>query len=369
MHMKKVLIALMLFLVAFAAIPADAKPYTRNVAVVVYKNAEPLDWTGPFEVWNDAASFGESNGEEAFHVYVVSKTTEPLNAQGLQVVPNYSIANAPKPDVLIIPGGQSSNLTNDPEFFAWTEKAAEEAEIVQTVCTGALVLAKAGMLDNLEVTTWYGAIRYLRDSYPKVTVKDGRRFIDNGRIVTTAGISAGIDGSLHLVARLLGRRVADQVARYMEYHWTPEPYLAVNYRFLNPSTDDQGRLMQSAEMQREEKNFQAAADIYRSILEKSPDAGAAWFALARTLRDLDDHPGAAAAYVRAANNAQDEHHKAHALYNAACEYTLAGSIDEAVASLQKAVASGFVDSDQISHDPDLARLRTDKRVQGLFAAK
>ncbi|MGZ7079425.1 MAG: DJ-1/PfpI family protein, partial [Thermoanaerobaculia bacterium] len=211
--MKRILIVLMLFLVAFAA-SADPKPYTRNVAVVVYKDAEPLDWTGPFEVWNDAASFGSANGKDAFHVYIVSKTTEPLNAQGLQVVPNYSIENAPKPDVLIIPGGPSNNLTDDPAFYAWTKKAAEEAEVVQTVCTGAFVIAKTGMLDNLEVTTWYGAIGHLREDFPRVTVKDGRRFIDNGRIVTTAGISAGIDGSLHLVARLLGRRVADQVAQY-----------------------------------------------------------------------------------------------------------------------------------------------------------
>ncbi|MGZ8851561.1 MAG: DJ-1/PfpI family protein, partial [Thermoanaerobaculia bacterium] len=300
--MKNILIALMLFLVAFTALAAE-KPYTRNVAVVVYENAEPLDWAGPFEVWNDAASFGASNGKDGFHVYIVSKTTEPLNSQGLQVVPNYSIENAPKPDVLIIPGGQSSNLTNDPAFFAWTKKAAEEAEIVQTVCTGALVLARAGMLDNLEVTTWYGAIGYLRDTYPKVTVKNGRRFVDNGKIVTTAGISAGIDGSLHLVARLLGRRVADQVARYMEYHWTPEPYLSVDYRYLNPSTDEQGRLMQSAEMQRDDKNFKAAAEVYRSIVKSEPENGAAWFELGRTLRELDDHAGAANAYVRAAQGA------------------------------------------------------------------
>ncbi|MGZ7041626.1 MAG: DJ-1/PfpI family protein, partial [Thermoanaerobaculia bacterium] len=265
--MKRILIVLMLFVVAFTA-SADPKPYTRNVAVVVYKDAEPLDWTGPFEVWNDAASFGSANGKDAFHVYIVSKTTEPLNAQGLQVVPNYSIENAPKPDVLIIPGGPSNHLTDDPAFFAWTKKAAEEAEVVQTVCTGAFVIAKTGMLDNLEVTTWYGAISHLRDEFPRVTVKDGRRFIDNGRIVTTAGISAGIDGSLHLVARLLGRRVADQVAQYMEYHWTPESYLSANYKYLNPSTDANGRLMQSADMQREEKNYPEATKIYRALLKE-----------------------------------------------------------------------------------------------------
>jgi len=141
--MKRILTAVMLFLVAFTA-TAATKPYTRNVAVIVYKDAEPLDWTGPFEVWNDAGSFGSANGEKAFNVYIVSKTDEPLNAQGLIVKPNYSIANAPKPDVIIIPGGPSNNITDDPAFFAWTKNAAQEAEVVQTVCTGAFVMAKAG---------------------------------------------------------------------------------------------------------------------------------------------------------------------------------------------------------------------------------
>lgn len=86
-------------------------------------------------------------------------------------------------------------------------------------------------------------------------VKNGRRFVDNGRIVTTAGISAGIDGSLHVVARLLGRRIADQVATYMEYHWSPDAFLATGYAYLNPSTDARGRLVQTAEMQYEEKSY------------------------------------------------------------------------------------------------------------------
>src|SRR4029077_20286761 len=139
----------------------ERKPYTRNVAVVVYENAEPLDWAGPFEVHNDAASFGNSNRAPAFQLCIVSKTAEPLNAQGLKVVPNYSIANAPKPDIVIFPGGPASKIYNDPDFFAWAKKASTEAEIAQSVCTGAFVLAKAGLLDNLDVTTFHGAIEAL----------------------------------------------------------------------------------------------------------------------------------------------------------------------------------------------------------------
>ena len=365
--MHRILITFMLFLVA-VTVTAAPKPYTRNVAVVVYENAEPLDWTGPFEVWNDAAQFGSANGQKAFNVYIVSKTTNPLDAQGLHVVPNYSIENAPKPDVIIIPGGPQNNLTDDPAFFAWTKNAAQDAEIVQTVCTGAFVMAKAGMLDNLEVTTWYGAISGLRASYPKITVKDGRRFVDNGKIVTTAGISAGIDGSLHLVARLLGRRVADEVARYMEYHWTPESYLAVNYKYLNPSTDDAGRQMQTADMQRDDKNFAEAAKLYRAILKDSPQNRDAWNSLAHTLGDLDDHSGAATAFVKAADGTEG-HMKGYVLYNAAAEYAAAGDGDNAIVYLQKAFDSGFTQRASIAQDPRFAKLRADKRVQEIVAAR
>jgi len=196
---------------------AEAKPYTRNVAIVVYDNAEPLDWTGPFEVYNDAAGAGAANGERAFNVYIVSKTKDAVNAQGLHVVPAYSIQDAPKPDIVVFPGGPSGKIYDDPEFFAWAKKVSMEAEIAQSVCTGAFVLGKAGLLDGLEVTTFHGAIDGLQKMNPKAMVKRGRRFVDNGHVVTTAGISAGIDGSLHIVARLLGRRVADDVANYMEY--------------------------------------------------------------------------------------------------------------------------------------------------------
>ncbi|HWS72355.1 MAG TPA: DJ-1/PfpI family protein, partial [Thermoanaerobaculia bacterium] len=153
--MKRILFVALILLLAVAARAAEPKPYTRNVAIVIYEQAEPLDWAGPFEVYNDAAGFGQSGDTPAFNVYLVSKTTEPLNAQGLHAVPQYSIANAPKPDIVLFPGGPSEAITEDPAFFAWASKASTEAEIAQSVCTGAFVLGKAGLLDGLEVTTWY----------------------------------------------------------------------------------------------------------------------------------------------------------------------------------------------------------------------
>src|SRR5436190_17747395 len=117
--MKGVLLVMALSLLAPSAAVAERKPYTRNVAIVIYENAEPLDWTGPFEVYNDAAMFGTAHGQPAFKVYVVSKTTAPVNCQGMTVVPNYSIANAPKPDLVVFPGGPAKHVYDDPEFFAW----------------------------------------------------------------------------------------------------------------------------------------------------------------------------------------------------------------------------------------------------------
>jgi putative intracellular protease/amidase len=362
--MKRIAIAALSLLTAFSAMAGEQKPYTRNVAIVVYENAEPLDWTGPFEVYNDAGHFGATGGEPAFNVYVVSKTTNMLNAQGMQVVPNYSIANAPKPDIVVFPGGPAGKIYDDPEFFAWAKKAATEAEIAQSVCTGAFVLAKAGLLDNLEVTTFHGAIEGLRKDFPSARVEDGRRFVDNGHVVTTAGISAGIDGSLNVVARLLGRRIADQVATYMEYHWTPEAYLATKYAYMNPSTDDRGRALQMAEIHFDQKDYASAAKTVRALLIQDPHYADAWYDLAAILREAGEHADSASAF---ANAAADPHARAvgQLFFSAAREYAKAGRNDDAVAMLQKAFDAGFKDRNAIKNVPELAKLQDDARVKAI----
>jgi putative intracellular protease/amidase len=366
--MKRVLAAVP-FLLAAASAEAEArKPYTRNVAIVIYENVQPLDWTGPYEVYNDAGRFGAAGGENAFNVYTVSKTTEPLDGQGLRLIPHYSIENAPKPDIVVFPGGPSSKVHGDPVFFAWAEKVAKEAEIAQSVCTGAFVLAKAGLLDGLEVTTFHGAIDSLQREYPKTAVKRGRRFVDNGRIVTTAGISAGIDGSLHVVARLLGRRVADEVARYMEYAWSPEASLAGEYSYFNPSTDERGRRNQAAALQYEEKRYAEAEQSFRAILAEDPASTDGWSGLGYTLRALKQHAGAADALVRSVGSASDGH-AAWVMYQAAVQYALAGRKDDAFATLGKAYAMGYPDRNAIEKDADLASLRADPRAKQLAAAR
>jgi putative intracellular protease/amidase len=361
------LIASLVALAAHAA-PAQAKSYTRNVAIVVYENAEPLDWTGPFEVYNDAAHAGSANGEPAFNVYVVSKTKQALNAQGLWVTPSYSIADAPKPDIVLFPGGPSSKIYDDPEFFAWAKKASDEAEIAQSVCTGAFVLGKAGLLDGLEVTTFHGAIDNLQQSYPKAAVKRGRRFVDNGHVVTTAGISAGIDGSLHIVARLLGRRVADEVATYMEYAWSPEASLATGYAYLNPSTDARGRLAQTGEMQYDEKRYAEAEKTFRTVLEQGPADHNVQMTLAYTLSKQGKHREAGETFARSAEGMKGAAAGYHC-YLAASEYAQAGQKENAIEMLGKAFDGGYTDRSGVGKDPNFASIVADPRVKEMLAAK
>jgi transcriptional regulator GlxA family with amidase domain len=343
--MKRMIIAAAVFLLAVTARAAEQKPYTRNVAIVVYNNAEILDFAGPTEVLSAASGFGNVTGDDAFKVYLIARTKEPVLAQGfIKVTPDYAYSEAPKADVIVVPGGNSSELTRDPAFMAWFKNAAQESEVVLTVCTGAAVLSKTGLIDGLEITTWYGAIEGLQKSNPKLTVKDGRRFIDNGKYITTAGVSAGIDGGLHLVSRLLGRRTADQVARYMEYHWTPEPYLARNYAYLNPSTSDTGRQLQLASMSRESKDFASAVTTYRAVLAKDPTNAAVWAELGGTLKATADHRGAAEAYVKAVSNAPADApawRRAHGLYDAAVEYAKAGDTTRSADLLRQAVDAGI----------------------------
>jgi transcriptional regulator GlxA family with amidase domain len=111
---------------------------------------------------------------------------------------------------------------NNPSVIKWIQQTAQRAEVMMSVCTGAFLLGKAGLLDGREATTHWKSLEALKESAPKTTVRENRRFVDNGQVVTAAGVSAGIDASLHVVDKLLGREVAEKTARYMEYKWVPE---------------------------------------------------------------------------------------------------------------------------------------------------
>src|SRR5262249_28264647 len=142
---------------------------TRNVAIVVYDGVEVLDFSGPSEVFASASGYGGVPGVDAFNVYTVGATKSPVKSQGfVTVVPQYSIDDAPRPDIIVIPGGQSRTLTDDARFMAWAKKAILESEVTLTVCSGAFVPARAGVLDGKPATTHYSAIANLKRSAPKV---------------------------------------------------------------------------------------------------------------------------------------------------------------------------------------------------------
>lgn len=194
----------------------------RNVAVLIFDEVEVLDFAGPFEVFSVT---GRRDGSDPFEVYTVAEKAGPVLARNrLSVNSYYTLDECPAPDVLVVPGGSGTRREmHNRVLIDWISRNARRAKPVFSVCTGALLLAEAGLLSGLSATTHHGAFGELRDAAPDATIEEGKRFVDNGNVVTSAGISAGIDASLHIVASLLGVEQARETARYMEYDWEPAP--------------------------------------------------------------------------------------------------------------------------------------------------
>lgn len=188
----------------------------RNVAILLFDEVEVLDFAGPFEVFNVAARI---KGEPAvFNVYTLAAQAQISARGGLLVTPHYTLADYPPPDILLVPGGWGTRpLLHDTALLEWLQKQGADVELLLSVCTGSIVLGKAGLLDNLSATTHHSVFDLLREHAPRTTVVEDARFVDNGRVITSGGISAGIDMALHVVARLLGEDHAEATASYMEY--------------------------------------------------------------------------------------------------------------------------------------------------------
>lgn len=188
----------------------------RTVALLLFDEVEVLDFAGPFEVFSVTDELAHYS---AFRVLTVGVQPGPIRARnGLRVVPDLTLESCPAAEVLIVPGGFGTRaLLRQPDVVDWVRRRGHAADQVMSVCTGALVLAQAGLLDGLRVTTHHELLAQLAALAPRATVDASQRFHDNGHVLTAAGISAGIDCSLHLVARLLGAEVARRTADYMEY--------------------------------------------------------------------------------------------------------------------------------------------------------
>lgn len=196
---------------------------TRTIGIYVFDDVEVLDFAGPYEVFTCATRMAAKLTPDAaapFRVRTIGATTAMLRARaGLSVLPEADFAGAGDIDVLIVPGGVVAAEQARPEVIAWIAATAAKSELTASVCTGAILLAQAGLLDGQEATTHWADVEELRATFPLVRVIEQRRWIDNGAIVTSGGISAGIDMSLHLVERLAGRELALRTAHLMEYDW------------------------------------------------------------------------------------------------------------------------------------------------------
>lgn len=187
--------------------PLVLKEKSKTIAFYLQDGVEVLDFSGPMEVFSYAG----------YRVFTVSATKEPIKSQGiLTVVPDYSIEDAPKADILAFFGGNSQAASQNEKVIEWI-KNQKDIEYHFSVCTGAFVLAEAGLLNGKIATTFHNALNNLETNYPEVDVRKNVRYVDNGNVITTAGISAGIDGALHLVAKLQGLSAAKRTAYYMEY--------------------------------------------------------------------------------------------------------------------------------------------------------
>jgi transcriptional regulator GlxA family with amidase domain len=210
-----------LFFGLHAQMPAGEGVKFKQMTICFYlqDGVEVLDFAGPMEVFSYAG----------FKVFTVSRKKEPIVTQGiLKVMPDYGIEDAPAADILAFFGGNAGPSSNDPAVMAWIRGRVASTQYFFSVCTGAFILGRAGILDSLSATTFHSSIESLREALPKTKVLANVRFVDNGHVITTAGISAGIDGALHLVSRLKGDEVAREVAAYMEYDkWIPNQGLVV----------------------------------------------------------------------------------------------------------------------------------------------
>ena len=183
-----------------------------TVAMLVYEGVEIIDISGPWEAF----------GTAGFLVHTVAEKPDPLTLVFNQkIVPDFTFDNSPAADILLVPGGGYTQAMDNPRLIAWLQSKANDVSHVMSVCTGAFILGKAGLLSGQTATATYGMVDDLLD-FGNVKVVHDQRFVDNGKIMTTAGLTSGIDGALHLISRVLGNGAAQAAALEMEYNWSPE---------------------------------------------------------------------------------------------------------------------------------------------------
>jgi transcriptional regulator GlxA family with amidase domain len=194
-----------------------------NVGILIFDNVEVLDFAGPFEVFSrtrltPGVESRRSEESAPFRVFTIAKTRDPITATGgLVVTPHYGFADSPRIDLLVVPGGFGTrSLLYDEETLGWIRETAARARQITSVCTGALLLGKAGLLEGRRATTHWASLDLLDSLGVGVTVERSSRVVDDG-VITSAGVASGIDMSFYIVETVFGQAVADETAKYIEY--------------------------------------------------------------------------------------------------------------------------------------------------------
>lgn len=249
-------------------------PARTKVAILVFPGVELLDFAGPGEVFSacyDAA------GKRLFEVYTVGLNKQPVKSmEFLTITPQFDPSDAPSPDIVVLPGGDVLPVMADSALQTWITRQAKANRLMFSVCNGASVLGKLGLLDGLQVTTHHGNMEILQLLAPKATCLRDRRFVDNGNIITAAGISAGIDGALYVVAKLQGFETAQRTATHMEFdYWYGFPPQNIEKPVADAKgvTSQRGRIHQGREwavmtllMKIRKDGVEAALQVYPKML-------------------------------------------------------------------------------------------------------
>jgi transcriptional regulator GlxA family with amidase domain len=199
----------------------EAAMERKRVGILIFDNVEVLDFCGPFEVFsitrlNPVRYRAESS---PFEVFLVAEKADTIVATGgLRVIPDYTTTDCPPLDILVVPGGWGTRreIKNE-SLLAWIEDRGKQIETLTSVCTGSMLLGQTGLLDGRRATTHWLSLDWMRKSFPNVSVEDKLHVVEDGHIVTSAGISAGIDMALRVVTRYYGEEIGRTTARYMEY--------------------------------------------------------------------------------------------------------------------------------------------------------
>ncbi|MCX6848217.1 MAG: DJ-1/PfpI family protein [Verrucomicrobia bacterium] len=194
-----------------------------NVGIFIFDDIEVLDLGGPFEVFSVAIRVKarlDPRSQKPFNVFTIGATTAPIHARNNFIVtPTFSFADHPLIDLLLIPGGIVSAELKKENVIRWITTTSAKAKLTASVCTGSFLLAQAGLLDDKNATTHWADIDDMKSMFPNVTVEKDVRWVDQGHIITSAGISAGIDMALHLVSHLESESLALATAKQMDYRW------------------------------------------------------------------------------------------------------------------------------------------------------